>query len=121
MNKVRFNTVIDSIQAMQETYGAIIAFIEKYGPGEVIAQSDEAQIDAIELLCDIADNILKPTYVLDSQDDYIPSQDLKVTKVSNGGVVVIHYPSDRVFHCSKFKTTFQNREEALRELINYLK
>jgi hypothetical protein len=33
-------------------------YFEKHGNGECIAQGDNAQIEAIELVCDIADNIL---------------------------------------------------------------
>ncbi len=36
----------------------LTVYFEKYGNGECIAQGDNAQIEAIELVCDIADNIL---------------------------------------------------------------
>ena len=36
----------------------ITRFLESYGPGEVIMQDDDAQINAPSLLADIADDVL---------------------------------------------------------------
>lgn len=42
----------------QQAIHILTDYFKKYGYGECIAQSDEAGIDAIEVLCDIADSIL---------------------------------------------------------------
>lgn len=41
-----------------KTIQLLTTYFQKYGGGESIAQRDNAQIEAIELMCQIADDIL---------------------------------------------------------------
>ena len=51
----------------QKKKDAVIAAVDEYlrcyGPGESIMQSDDAQVDGLELLVEIADKIVHPEYI----------------------------------------------------------
>jgi len=50
--------IIWTEEKKQQAIDKITAYLEKYGVGEGIYQSDSAQISAPEILADIADDIL---------------------------------------------------------------
>lgn len=51
-------TIIWTEQKKKEAIEALTKYFSEHGSGESIMQSDSGQIDGLELLCEIADNVL---------------------------------------------------------------
>ena len=58
MENIYFN-IIWTEEKKEKAIELLTKYFEKYGPGECIAQGDNALIEAPEVMCEIADNILK--------------------------------------------------------------
>ena len=52
------NTVIWTEEKKEKAIVILTKYFEKYSACEVIMQSDNAQIEALDLVCDIVDDVL---------------------------------------------------------------
>lgn len=53
----RYN-IVWTEEKKEKALAIITEYLEKYGPGECIAQGDNAIIEAPEVMCEIADSVL---------------------------------------------------------------
>lgn len=58
MAREKYYNIVWTEEKKEKALAIITEYLEKYGPGECIAQGDNAIIEAPEVMCEIADSVL---------------------------------------------------------------